>query len=123
MNWYAQVMKKYADFEGRARRTEFWMFYLINFGIQLLAALMDYLLGTTLGEMPYGVIYILYGLAVFVPSFAVSVRRMHDTGRSGFMLLIIFIPLIGAIWLLFLSLTDSQPGVNKWGPNPKEVQI
>ena len=116
-------MKKYTDFEGRARRTEFWMFYLINLGIQLLAALMDYLLGTTLGEMPYGVIYMLYGLAVFVPSFAVSVRRMHDTGRSGFMLLIIFIPLIGAIWLLFLNLKDSQPGVNKWGPNPKEVQI
>ncbi len=123
MNWYAQVMKKYADFEGRARRTEFWMFYLINLGIQLLAALMDYLLGTTLGEMPYGVIYLLYGLAVFVPSLAVSVRRMHDIGRSGLTLLLGIVPVIGAVLLLLFALNDSQPGENKWGPNPKEALL
>lgn len=123
MNWYARVMKKYADFEGRARRTEFWMFYLINLGIQLLAVLMDMLLGTTIGVMPYGVIYLLYSLAVFVPSLAVSVRRMHDIGRSGLTLLLVIVPVIGAVLLILFALNDSQPGENKWGPNPKTSQL
>lgn len=123
MNWYARVMKKYADFEGRARRTEFWMFYLINLGIQLLAVLLDMLLGTTIGVMPYGVIYLLYSLAVFVPSLAVSVRRMHDIGRSGLTLLLVIVPVIGAVLLILFALNDSQPGENKWGPNPKTSQL
>ena len=74
-------------------------------------------------SLGYGWLYTIFSLATILPSIAVSVRRLHDIGKSGKMLFIIFIPLIGAIWLLVLSLKDSQPGENKWGPNPKEVQV
>jgi uncharacterized membrane protein YhaH (DUF805 family) len=70
---------------------------------------------------PYGIIYLIYSLVVFLPSLAVSVRRLHDVGKSGWMLLVSFIPLVGAIWLIVLAVTDSQPGSNKWGENPKEI--
>lgn len=68
-------------------------------------------------------VYLFYILAMLIPSIAVSVRRLHDIGKSGWMLLIYFIPLIGSIWLLILFLTDSEPGENKYGPNPKEERI
>ncbi len=113
MNWYLEVLKKYADFSGRARRTEYWMFALFNFIFLMVALLLDVLLGTI------AVFYALYALAMLIPSLAVGVRRLHDVGKSGWMLLIAFIPIIGGIWLLVLYLTDSQLGTNKWGPNPK----
>ncbi len=69
---------------------------------------------------PYGYVYAIYGLAVLLPSLGVSIRRLHDVGKSGWFLLIALIPLIGAIWLLVLFCTDSQAGVNKYGPNPKD---
>lgn len=80
--------------------------------------ILDNLLAITFG-FGYGPIYSLYALAVFIPSLAVVVRRLHDIGKSGWMYLIIFIPLIGAIWILVLLLKDSELGDNKYGPNPK----
>jgi len=121
MNWYLAVLKNYAGFSGRARRMEYWMFALFNMIFAFVAMGLDNLLGTTVGILPYGVFYLLYGLAVLVPGLAVAVRRMHDVGKSGWMLLIALIPIIGGIWLLILLVTDSNSGENKYGANPKEV--
>lgn len=119
MDWYLKVLKQYANFKGRARRKEYWMFALFNFIFALAAMLLDNLFGITLGEIPYGPIYMLYGLAVFIPGLAVLVRRLHDAGKSGWWFLIALIPIIGSIWLLILLIKDSEAGSNKWGPNPK----
>ena len=121
MKWYLQVLRKYADFKGRARRKEYWMFVLFKFIFSIVAMILDNILGTAMEGVGYGLFYILYALAVFIPSLAVSVRRLHDVGKSGWMLLVGLIPIIGAIWLLVLMVTDSKPGENKYGPNPKEM--
>lgn len=123
MNWYLKVLKQYADFSGRARRKEYWMFVLFNNIFAMVAVILDNVLGLTAGEERYGVFYYLYILAVLIPGLAVSVRRLHDVGKSGWMILIVLIPIIGAIWLLVLLVTDSNPGENQYGPNPKEATI
>lgn len=115
MNWYLAVLKKYAEFNGRARRQEYWMFFLYNIIFGLAAGIVDAILGT------YLVVYTIYSLAVLIPLIAVSVRRLHDTGKSGWLLLIVLIPLIGAIALFVLFLLDSTPEENEYGKNPKEV--
>lgn len=128
MNWYIKVLKQYVDFDGRARRKEFWMFFLFNIIFLALALILDNLLGITFtmdsfsGEQAvfYGYIYMAYSLFTLIPNLSVTVRRLHDTGHSGWMILIGLIPLIGGIWLLVLYFTNSKPGPNKWGPNPKE---
>lgn len=114
MSWYIGVLKRYADFSGRARRKEYWMFVLFHLLISLGVGLIDGILGTgpTLG--------LVYAVAVFLPGVAVSVRRLHDTGRSGWWLLLVLIPFVGAIVLLVFYFLDSEPGTNKYGPNPKE---
>jgi hypothetical protein len=88
-----------------------------------LAIILDNSIGLTAGELPYGVFYFLYSLAFFIPALAVTARRLHDIGKSGWMILIGLIPLIGGIWLLVLSITDSDPEENQYGGNPKDVQI
>ena len=121
MNWYIKVLKKYAVFSGRARRKEYWMFVLFNFIFSLVASLIDLGIGIlTFAVFGFGLLSILYALAVFVPGLAVSVRRLHDVGKSGWYLLINLIPIAGPIWFLVLTCMDSQPGDNKYGPNPKE---
>ena len=120
MNWYLAVLKKYAVFSGRARRKEYWMFVLFNIIFSFALGLMDTIIGTYDPQLMYGVLSGLYSLAVLIPSIAVSVRRLHDTGRTGWWVFIALIPLIGPIWLLILMLLDSKPGENKYGPNPKE---
>lgn len=119
MNWYLEVLKKYAEFSGRARRKEYWMFTLFNSLFLIIAIILDNVLGTAIEDVGYGLLYFLYALAVLVPGLAVSVRRLHDVGKSGWMILISLIPIIGAIWLLVLMVTDSNPGDNQYGPNPK----
>lgn len=120
MNWYFAVLKNYAGFSGRARRKEYWMFFMFNVIFAVIAIILDNVLGTVFEGFGYGFIYILYGLVVFIPGLAVSVRRLHDVGKSGWNMLIVAIPLIGAIWLLVLMVLDSVPDENKYGPNPKE---
>jgi uncharacterized membrane protein YhaH (DUF805 family) len=115
MNWYVQVLKKYAVFGGRARRMEYWYFVLFNFIIAVVLGLIDQLVGTN------GVLGSLYALAVLLPSIGVSIRRLHDTGRSGWWLFIGLIPLIGAIILIIFMVGDSQPETNQYGPSPKIV--
>jgi uncharacterized membrane protein YhaH (DUF805 family) len=131
MNWYVAVMKKYADFSGRARRKEYWMFVLFNLIFLVVAAILDNLFGTAFKiesgygsqALPYGWLYLIYALAVIIPGLAVCVRRLHDVGKSGWMLLIAFIPLIGAIWLLVLYCTAGNQGDNQYGPDPKAGEI
>jgi len=119
MNWYLQVLRNWADFSGRARRKEYWMFALFNILFVIAAMVLDNMLGLTIKGLPYGLFYILYAIAIIVPSLAVSVRRLHDTGKSGWMILIAIIPIIGAIWLLVLYCTEGDAGDNEYGPNPK----
>jgi len=123
MNWYLAVLKNYAGFSGRARRKEYWMFTLFNIIFAIVAMLLDNVLGIAMAEIGYGPLYGLYTLAMFIPSLAVSVRRLHDVGKSGWMLLIVLIPIIGAIWLIVLMVTDSNSGENQYGSNPKEVTV
>lgn len=118
MNWYIGVLKKYAEFSGRARRTEYWMFVLFNVIVAIVLAVVDGVLGTRT-ETGLGILGSLYSLAVLIPGIAVAVRRMHDTGRSGFFLLIGFVPCVGAIILLVFLIQDSNPGSNQYGPSPK----
>lgn len=123
MKWYISVLKNYATFSGRARRSEYWYFVLFNFLFSLLAIFIDNVLGLSfdLGglSLQYGFTFAAYYVAMFIPSLAVLVRRLHDVGKSGWMFLVVLIPLIGAIWLLILLFSDSQSGNNKWGANPK----
>lgn len=111
MEWYLTVLKKYAVFSGRARRKEYWMFALFNIIASFILGMVDGVLGTA-------ILGIIYSLAVLIPSIAVAVRRLHDTDRSGWWLLIGFIPLIGWIVLLVFTLLDSKED-NRFGPNPK----
>ena len=114
MNWYLEVLKKYAVFSGRARRKEFWMFFLFNLIITFVLGFIEVLVGGP------GIVGTLYGLALLIPSIAVSVRRLHDINHSGWWLLIGLIPLIGAIVLLVFMVQDGKPGKNQYGANPKE---
>ena len=123
MKWYLKCFNQYADFSGRARRTEYWMFILFNILFAFLAIFIGAFLGGALlgnegASLGVG-LYVLYLLVIIIPSLSVLVRRLHDTGNSGWMYFISFIPLIGFIWIFVLLVTDSQPGENKWGPNPK----
>lgn len=121
MNWYLKVLKQYADFSGRARRKEYWMFVLFNIIFAIVAMILDMVLGTA--SVGYGLISGLYFLAIIIPNIAVAVRRLHDVGKSGWMVLISLIPIIGSIWLLVLMVTDSNPGENQYGQNPKEATV
>ena len=126
MNWYLKVLKQYADFKGRARRKEFWMFLLFHY---IIAALLVFLLFFSAGGFEEGqepsmiviAVLVLYVLATIVPSIAVTVRRLHDIGKSGSWYFISFIPYIGGFWLLILTCMDSENKPNKWGENPKGI--
>lgn len=122
MKYFLLGLKKYAVFSGRASRKEYWMFFLFNIIFAVVAAILDNVLETAIEGVGYGLFYILYVIAVFIPGFAIAVRRLHDVGKSGWMLLVSFIPLVGPIWLFILTVTDSNPGDNKYGASPKEVK-
>lgn len=121
MNYYLQVLQNYATFTGRARRSEYWYFFLFNIIFGIAASILDNVLGLAMEGIGYGPIYIFYGLAVFIPGLAVLVRRLHDVGKSGWFFFIVLIPLVGAIWLLVLLATDGTAGENEYGPNPKDA--
>jgi uncharacterized membrane protein YhaH (DUF805 family) len=123
MNWYLDVLKKYADFGGRARRKEYWMFALFNVLIYIAILIFSAILGSIDNSLALigSLLLVVYALAIFVPSLAVAVRRLHDTGRSGWWFLIAFVPVVGGIILLVFTVQDSVPGENEYGKNPKEV--
>jgi uncharacterized membrane protein YhaH (DUF805 family) len=126
MKWYFRAIWKYAAFTGRARRSEYWYFTLFNILFTLLAMLTDNVLGTTFipesGTLKvFGYVYVIYTAALSIPTLAVSVRRLHDIGRSGWMLLVGLIPIFGSLWLFYEFCEDSNIGENSYGTNPKTV--
>ena len=123
MNWYLDVLKKYAVFNGRARRKEYWMFLLIHWVIVLAISLLAGLGRGTVPSVPMLVVLVLYTLAVFLPSLGLTVRRLHDTGKSGAWVFLAFVPLVGAIMLLIFLATDGQSGENQFGPDPKAATV
>jgi uncharacterized membrane protein YhaH (DUF805 family) len=114
MNYYTDVLKKYAAFNGRARRQEYWMFTLFN----ALAMIVLAILAVAASKYLF-VLYGIYFLAVIIPSLAVLVRRLHDIGKSGGWFWILVVPLIGGLWLLVLTCIAGNPGPNQYGPDPK----
>ncbi len=119
MNWYLEVLKNYAVFGGRARRKEYWYFTLFNFLAFFALTIIDRVIGSFNSEAGIGLLAGIYSLAILIPAIAVSVRRLHDTNRSGWWLLIELIPVIGAIVLLIFLVQDSQQSENQYGLNPK----
>lgn len=125
MNWYLDVLKNnYANFSGRARRKEYWMFSLINIIIiavlyAILMSSVDYYSGDISGLGIFALVVLcIYALGIFIPSLAVTIRRLHDTDKSGWWYLISFIPFGGLIIFVFMCL-DGNKGDNKFGEDPK----
>lgn len=121
MNWYLEALKKYAVINGRARRKEYWFFVLFYIIIVTILVFIDGMTGTFNGQYGAGLLSGIFVLAMIVPSITVGIRRLHDTDRTGWWILIAFIPLIGGIWLLVLFVFNSTPGDNQYGPNPQGV--
>jgi uncharacterized membrane protein YhaH (DUF805 family) len=118
MDWYLKVLKNYVGFEGRARRKEYWMYTLFTIIALVVAMVLDNMFGLA-SEGGIGPLYALYALATFLPGLAVSVRRLHDIGKSGWWILIGLIPLIGAIVLIVWAVTEGTRGSNAYGEDPK----
>jgi uncharacterized membrane protein YhaH (DUF805 family) len=124
--YYLDILtNKYADFNGRARRKEYWMWTLYYTIVLLFAMVLDNVLGLNfelLGQnLGYGWLYVTIGITHLVPGLGIVVRRLHDVGKSGWFYLIILIPLIGFIWILVLFCTEGDKEDNKWGSNPKLI--
>ncbi len=109
-----EALKKYADFKGRASRKEYWLFVLLSVIAVFLAVFIDTILETF-------VLTAVVGLALIVPSFSALARRMHDTGRSGWWILVYFIPFVGAFVVLVLAVLPGEAGENRFGPNPYSI--
>ena len=118
MSWYLDVLRKYAQFDGRSRRMEYWMFTLINIVIGMAIGFVG---GTLHIGTAWGINFLaaVYWIATIIPSVAVSIRRLHDTGRTGWWLLIGFVPFLGFILLVIFALFESDVGTNEYGANPK----
>lgn len=117
MNWYLEMLKKYAVFSGRTCRKEYWMFFLFNFTIYVVLLLIQKI---ELLSRISSVIAFVFTIAMIIPSIAASVRRLHDTDRSGWWFLVTLVPMIGTIILLIFMVPDSVTGQNQYGANPKE---
>ena len=130
MKWYLMAFKRYADFDGRSRRKEYWMFQLFNTIIimilygYIISQIIggsgnpeDIMTGSSLGLMSF---FGIYFLATFVPSLAIAVRRLHDVGKSGWFLLWGLVP-FGGLVIFYFSVVDSQEGSNEYGANPKNI--
>jgi uncharacterized membrane protein YhaH (DUF805 family) len=117
MKWYLKALYHYFDFTGRARRKEFWIFYLTNLFIYwILSTLTDYT------DTDYTNATYIFLALILIPSIAVLLRRLHDSGKNGWNILFIFIPILGWFWLLILLILLGEPKLNKWGPYPKGIE-
>ena len=119
MEWYFTVLRKYADFDGRARRKEYWMYQLVNFAVVMILYVSDAFAAIFDTGLGIGVLTIGYSLAVLIPGLAVQVRRLHDTGRSGWWIFVGLVPVIGAFALLAFMLIEGDAGANEYGDDPK----
>ena len=116
MQWYIRVLKNYAQFNGRALRSEYWFFILFSVIASIVLGFIDGFTGLYNETVEMGLLSGLYTLAVFIPSLAVSVRRLHDVDKSGWWLLILLIPLLGALVLLYFMVIKGSEGDNRFGP-------
>jgi uncharacterized membrane protein YhaH (DUF805 family) len=134
MNSYVQVFKRAFDFGGRSRRREFWLFVLVNLVVSAVLTTLDTLLGlgglSTLTGPGYAVTYLapgllgsIYNVIVLIPNIAVSIRRLHDTDRSGFWLFIVLVPIVGAIVLIVFWALEGTRGANRFGADPKSAEV
>jgi uncharacterized membrane protein YhaH (DUF805 family) len=119
MQWYLEAIKNYANFKGRARRKEYWLFNLFN--ILIVGTL--YIVGSAMESLLLFVVILIYYFFMLIPTISVTVRRLHDIGYSGWMYLVNFIPLVGGIILLVFTCLDSDANDNKYGANPKGLVI
>lgn len=126
MHWYLTVLRKYATLDGRARRMEYWMFTLLD----TLFAILIFVIGTMVGSMMSGPgelsflgywLVLAYMFLLLMPKLSVTVRRLHDTGRSALWLLVGLLPLVGSLIILVLMALEGEPGENEFGPNPKST--
>lgn len=134
MDWMLKPLRQYADFAGRARRREFWSFFLFVWVVLLVLMYLDavlglggsatgYATGNSIGfNLSGGLLTALFGLAMLVPGVAVSIRRLHDVGKSGWFLLFVLIPLFGWAYLLYLYVQPGMDGPNEHGPDPKATE-
>lgn len=118
MNYYLLAFKKYANFNGRSTRSEYWYFIIFNIIIIFVLRIIGIFINSGANVLGF-----LYSLFIIIPTLSVSVRRLHDIGKSGWMILISLVPFIGSIWFIILMIKDSQKGENKYGSNPKEILI
>ena len=117
IDYYLEAFRKYADFSGRATRSEYWWFYLVTIAVSILISILESIL-----NIPFGLISVLYFFISLIPNLSIQVRRLHDVDKSGWYILLNFLIIIGWIWLLILNILDSNPGANKYGPNPKGIE-
>ncbi|HXD68485.1 MAG TPA: DUF805 domain-containing protein [Gaiellales bacterium] len=111
LHWYTDVIKQYAVFDGRASRPEYWWFFLIN---TIISVVLDVVIPGATGQ----VLGAIYALAVLLPSIGVGIRRLHDTNRTGWWLLVSLVPLVGWIWIIVLLALAGDDGPNRYGPPP-----
>ncbi|MGO3322422.1 MULTISPECIES: DUF805 domain-containing protein [Psychrobacter] len=115
MDWFKKGLRNYANFSGRARRKEYWYFVLVQMGLVIIAMILDAIIFNS----EIGLFYIVVALGLFLPGLAVTIRRLHDTSRSGWWFLISILPLIGSIILLVFLASDTKLEINQWGPPAK----
>tara|TARA_Y100000385_G_C12592977_1_gene425503 strand:- start:5 stop:385 length:381 start_codon:yes stop_codon:yes gene_type:complete len=118
MNWYLEVLRKYATFSGRARRKEYWMFVLINLVVTLILAFSSSILGV-IGLLLYGI----YVVGTLIPNIAVTVRRLQDQDKEWPWIFVSLIPFIGGIWMLVLLAKEGSHGENRYGLDPKANSV
>ena len=135
MEWMTLPLKRYAQFSGRSQRKEFWMFFLFVVIVSIIASLIDRVLGfgavhTVAGPGRFvttsrstGPIGGLFALAMLIPGIAVAVRRLHDTDRSGWWLLLSLVPIVGGIIVIVFYCLDGTTGTNRFGPDPKSANL
>jgi uncharacterized membrane protein YhaH (DUF805 family) len=114
VQWYVEVLRKYAVFNGRAGRPEYWWFTLVNL---IISVVLDVVIPGAAGQILGGI----YGLAVLLPSIGVTIRRLHDTNRTGWWILVVLIPIVGWIWLIVLLAMAGDSGPNSYGPPARET--
>ena len=118
IDWAMRPLTKYADFSDRAPRAEYWWFYLLTVVAYIVSTIVDSVIGTGAALGPYGILSMVVMLGLLIPSLAAGVRRLHDTDRSGWWLLIVFIPLAGVIVLLIFFVLEGTKGDNRFGADP-----
>lgn len=124
MKWFIKCFELYFDFKGRARRKEYWHFMLFFIIFSILVKLIGSILDMMVGSYNlHSILSLIFSIITLIPSISVSVRRLHDIGKSGWWTLLCLLPTIGWIWLIVWACFDSKEGENKWGPNPKENVI